>query len=185
MPSRLANAVQSRFRRRINRAPSPFIARSVPWLSIMFASVLPAWIFMASAPYVPPFGFLTLLAWRQLRPGLLPVWAGLPLGFFDDLYSGQPLGSAILLWSMAMIVLEAIELRFPWRNFALEWAVATALILVYIVASLGAANAAGGGAHIAVLAPQVILAVLVYPFVGRVVAAFDKFRLIPFVDMSR
>lgn len=184
MPSRLVNAVNDRFRRRINRAPSPVLARGVPWLSVMLASLLPGWLFMASAPYVPPFGFLVLLAWRQLRPGLLPVWAGLPLGFFDDLYSGQPLGSAILLWSMAMILLEVIELRFPWRNFALEWLLATALIVVYIIASLGAANAAGGNAPLVVLAPQAILSVLLYPFVGRIVALLDRFRLAPFMDMS-
>ena len=71
--------------KRINRAPSPFIARSVPWLSIMLASLLPAWLLIASAPVMPPIAFLMLLAWRQLRPGLLPVWAGLPLGLFDDL----------------------------------------------------------------------------------------------------
>lgn len=182
---RLSTAIHDRLRRRINRAPSPFVARSVPWLAVMLGTLLPGWLFMASAPYVPPFGFLTLLAWRQLRPGLLPVWAGLPLGMFDDLFSGQPLGSAILLWSLAMIVLELIELRFPWRNFALEWLVATALIVVYVVGSLGAANAAGGNTPIAVLAPQIILSVLVYPFVGRIVAALDRFRLIPFVDMSR
>jgi rod shape-determining protein MreD len=184
MPSRLVNAVNNRFRRRINRAPSPLLARGVPWASVMLGSLLPAWLFLASAPYVPPVGFLTLLAWRQLRPGLLPVWAGLPLGLFDDLYSGQPMGSAILLWSVAMIALELIELRFPWRSFALEWLVATALILVYIVAALGAANAAGGNTPIAVLAPQVILAVLLYPFIGRIVAALDRFRLIPLMDMS-
>lgn len=184
MPSRLVNTVHDRFRRRINRAPSPVLARGVPWLSVMLASLLPGWLFMASAPYVPPFGFLVLLAWRQLRPGLLPVWAGLPLGFFDDLYSGQPLGSAILLWSTAMIVLELIELRFPWRNFALEWLLATALIVVYIVLSLGAANAAGGNTPLAVLAPQVILSVLLYPFVGRIVALLDRFRLAPVMDMN-
>lgn len=184
MPSRLVNAVNDRFRRRINRAPSPVLARGVPWLSVMLASLLPGWLFMASAPYVPPFGFLVLLAWRQLRPGLLPVWAGLPLGFFDDLYSGQPLGSAILLWSMAMILLEVIELRFPWRSFALEWLLATALIVVYIIASLGAANAAGGNAPLTVLGPQAILSVLLYPFVGRIVALLDRFRLAPFMDMS-
>lgn len=184
MPSRLASAMQDRYRRRINRAPSPLLARGIPWASVMFASLLPSWLFMASAPYVPPLGFLALLAWRQLRPGLLPVWAGLPLGFFDDLYSGQPMGSAILLWSIAMIVIELIELRFPWRSFALEWLVATGLILVYIVASLAAANATGGNAPLAVLAPQAILAVLLYPFVGRIVAALDRFRLIPFLDMS-
>ena len=184
MPFRLVNAVQDRFRRRINRAPSPLLARGVPWASVMLASLLPSWLFLASAPYVPPLGFLTLLAWRQLRPGLLPVWAGLPLGLFDDLYSGQPFGSAILLWSVAMVVIELIELRFPWRSFALEWLLATALILVYIVGALGLANATGGSTPIAVLAPQAILAVLLYPFVGRIVAALDRFRLVPFLDMS-
>ena len=184
MPFRRVNAVQDRFRRRINRAPSPLLALGVPWASVMLASLLPAWLFLASAPYVPPLGFLTLLAWRQLRPGLLPVWAGLPLGLFDDLYSGQPFGSAILLWSVAMVVIELIELRFPWRSFALEWLLATALILVYIVAALGLANATGGSTPIAVLAPQAILAVLLYPFVGRIVAALDRFRLVPFLDMS-
>jgi rod shape-determining protein MreD len=184
MPWRLVSMVQDRFRRRINRAPSPMLARGVPWASVMLASLLPGWLFLASAPYVPPLGFLTLLAWRQLRPGLLPIWAGLPLGLFDDLYSGQPLGSAILLWSAAMIVLEAIELRLPWRSFAIEWLVATGLILAYILAALGAANAAGGAAPIAVLAPQAILAVLLYPFVGRMVATLDRFRLVPFLDMG-
>ena len=185
MPSRLVNAVQNRFRRRINRAPSPIVARGVPWGSVMFGSLLPAWLFMASAPYVPPLGFLVLLAWRQLRPGLVPVWAGLPLGFFDDLYSGQPMGSAILLWSLAMVVLDLIELRFPWRSFALEWLLATGFIIVYVVAGLGAANAAGGHTPITVLAPQVILSVLLYPFVARIVALLDRFRLIPFVDTNR
>ena len=185
MPTRLVSKVQDRFRRRINRVPSPIVARSMPWASVLLASLLPGWLFLASAPYVPPLGFLTLLAWRQLRPGLLPVWAGLPLGCFDDLYSGQPIGSAILLWSLAMIILEAIELRFPWRSFALEWLVAAGLILAYILACLAFANAAGGQASVAVLAPQMILAVLFYPFVGRIVAALDRFRLIPFVDMSR
>jgi rod shape-determining protein MreD len=179
MPPRLLKAVTDRPRRRINRAPSPILARSVPWMSVMLGSLLPGWLFMASAPYVPPLGFLMLLAWRQLRPGLLPVWAGLPLGFFDDLYSGQPMGSAILLWSIAIIVIEVIELRFPWRSFALEWLLATAMIVAYVIGCLAAANLAGGKTPVAVLAPQVILAVLVYPFVGRTVAALDRFRLIP------
>jgi rod shape-determining protein MreD len=178
-PLRVSQTVTDRFRRRINRAPSPILARGVPWISVMLASLLPAWLFMASAPYVPPFGFLAILAWRQLRPGLLPVWAGLPLGFFDDLYSGQPMGSGILLWSVAMVILDAIELRFPWRSFMLEWLVATGLIVAYVPACLGLANAGGGAAPIDVLAPQAILAVLIYPIVGRIVAALDRLRLIP------
>jgi rod shape-determining protein MreD len=184
-PLRLSNPIADRLRPRINRAPSPIVARAVPWVSVMLASLLPAWLFLASAPYAPPFGFLALLAWRQLRPGLLPVWAGLPLGFFDDLFSGQPMGSAILLWSVAMIVLDVIEARFPWRNFALEWLLASALIAACLIGGLGAANLVGGATPLAVLAPQAITAVLVYPVVGRIIAALDRFRLIPIVNLDR
>ncbi|MDR2858378.1 MAG: rod shape-determining protein MreD [Novosphingobium sp.] len=182
---RLPPTLAGLFRRRsINRAPSPLLARSVPWISVMLASLLPAWLFIASTPYVPPFGFLALVAWRQLRPGLMPVWAGLPLGFFDDLYSGQPMGSAIMLWSVTMIVLDVIEARFPWRSFALEWLIATALILIYILVCLGTANLAGAAAPIGVLMPQALVSVLLYPIAGRIVAALDRFRLIPIMDIG-
>ena len=84
-------------RQRINRAPSPVLAVGLPWLSIMVSSIASTILVIASAPVMPPLGFLAYLAWRQLRPGLLPMWAGLPLGVVDDLYSGQPFGSAVLL----------------------------------------------------------------------------------------
>jgi len=146
----------------------------------MLGSLVPAWLVIASAPLLPPLGFLFLLAWRQLRPGLLPVWAGLPLGLFDDLYSGQPLGNAVLLWSLAVIVLDLIEERLPWRNFATEWLVAAGLIAAYLVLSLGIANLAGGAAPFHVIAPQMILSIVLYPVAGRMVAGFDRFRLLPF-----
>jgi rod shape-determining protein MreD len=179
---RLPATLTDRFRRRINRRPSPILARGIPWLSVMLASLLPALCFVASAPVLPPFGYLALLAWRQLRPGLLPVWAGLPLGFFDDLYSGQPMGSAVLLWSATMILLDGIEARFPWRGFALEWLLASVLIVIYVITCLGTANLAGAGAPITVLAPQMLLGVLLYPVVGRIVAGVDRLRLIPFLE---
>jgi hypothetical protein len=43
---------------------------------------------------------------------LLPVWAGTLLGLFDDMVSGQPMGSAITLWSITMLALDVIEARF-------------------------------------------------------------------------
>jgi len=183
-PFRLQPLSKDRFRKRINRAPSPLLARSVPWVTVMLGSLLPAWIIIASAPILPPFGFLMLVAWRQLRPGLLPVWAGLPLGLFDDLYSGQPLGNGVLLWSVAVIALDIIEARLPWRNFLTEWLVAAALIIAYIVLSLALANLSGGAAPLQVVLPQVILSVLLYPVIGRTVAAFDRFRLIPFREVG-
>jgi rod shape-determining protein MreD len=158
-------------------APSPFVAYVTPWLSIVLASCVPLWPLIASAPLMPPFGYLMLLAWRQLRPGLLPVWAGTVLGVFDDMVSGQPMGSAVTLWSITMLALDLIEARFPWRNFMAEWVVAAIMIVLYILADAGLANAGGGATPVVVVAPQIVLSVLVYPLVGRMVATFDRWRL--------
>jgi rod shape-determining protein MreD len=163
--------------RGLNRAPSPLLARALPWLVIMLGSVLQTLPLVASAPVVPPVGFLFLLAWRQLRPGLLPVWAGLPLGLVDDLYSGQPLGSAMLLWSVAMLVLEVIERRFPWRSYLMDWLVAAAVIAGYLVLAAGFAHAGAGARYVTVLAPQLVLSILLFPLAERFIAMCDRLRL--------
>ncbi|MFC0203171.1 rod shape-determining protein MreD [Novosphingobium soli] len=170
-------------RPRINRRPSTVIAQTLPWLTIMLGSMVPSWVLIASAPVLPPVGFLTFVAWRQLRPGLLPIWAGLPLGLFDDLFSGGPFGAAVLLWSLAAIVLDYVETRLPWRNFATEWLVAVGLIIGYIVLCLGVSNLAGAAAPLRIIVPQVVISVLFYPLVGRFVALVDRLRLTPFVVM--
>lgn len=166
--------------RSINRAPVPAIAFSIPWLTIALASLVPALPLIASAPLLPPLGYLMLLGWRQMRPGLLPIWAGLPLGAIDDMFSGQPFGSAILLWSLTMIALDVLEAKIPWRNFIQEWVVATALITAYILLCLGIVNLAGGAAMPQVILMQLLLGVMMYPLVSRAVAAWDRFRLLRF-----
>jgi rod shape-determining protein MreD len=180
----LPRPIADRFRKRINRVPSPILAIGAPWVTIMFASMSPTWPILASAPVLPPFGFMLLVAWRQGHPGLLPVWAGLPLGAFDDIYSGQPFGSAMLLWSLTMILLELVEARFPWRNFLLDWLVSAVLIGTCLVFSLVFANAAGASASIEILAPQAMTAIFLFPLAGRLVALFDRFRLVPFVELD-
>lgn len=181
--ARAIGRVRSRLARRMNRAPSPVLARGVPWASVLLGSLAPMWFIIASAPVLPPLGLLMLLAWRQLRPGLLPVWAGLPLGLFDDLYSGQPLGSAVLMWSAAMIILDVIETRFPWRNFLMEWVVASAMIAATILFGLVLANAAGGNAPLVVIVPQILVSIFAYPLVARAVALLDHFRLLRIVEL--
>lgn len=166
--------------RQINRAPSPVVARAVPWLTIMLGSVLQTLPLIASAPVMPPFGFLFLLAWRQLRPGLLPVWAGLPLGLVDDLYSGQPMGSAMLLWSLAMIALDTIEQRFPWRSYLLDWLVATGFITAYLVLASALAHVGESGLFLTLLAPQLVLSALIFPAAERFIAWCDRWRLTRF-----
>lgn len=162
---------------RINRAPSPLRARSVPYVSIAVGSVLPVMLMADTMPLAPSMGFLLLLAWRMVRPGLLPLWAGAPLGAFDDLVSGQPFGSAILLWSLAMIAIEVIETRFPWRGFWQDWFTASLMAVFYWIASLLVSGASVTPEMLAVAAPQALIGVLLYPIIARLVAALDRFRL--------
>lgn len=168
---------------RLNRAPSPVLAVCLPWLLVMLGSLSPTWPIIASAPLVPPFGFLLLIAWQQLRPGLFPVWVGLPLGLFDDLYSGQPFGSAVMLWSLAMLALEFLEIRFPWRGVVLNWLSASGIITAYLVLALMIANAGGGSTSIIILIPQILFSILAYPIAARLVGAADRFRLTPIITV--
>jgi rod shape-determining protein MreD len=162
---------------RINRAPSAWRVRSVPYLSIMLASLLPVLLIADLMPLLPPFGFMLLLAWRLVRPGLLPLWAGAPLGAFDDLFSGQPFGSAIMLWSLVMIAIELVETRFPWRDFWHDWATATLMSLAYWLAAILISGAPITQEMLLAAFPQALLALLLYPIFARMVANLDRFRL--------
>ncbi|MBA4052932.1 MAG: rod shape-determining protein MreD, partial [Erythrobacter sp.] len=104
-------------------------------------------------------------------------WAGAPLGAFDDLFSGQPFGSAILLWSLAMIAIEAIEARFPWRGFWQDWFTAGVIAAVCWLASLVVSGASLTPEMLLVAAPQALASVLLYPMIARIVAGLDRFRL--------
>ena len=182
---RQQEAINQRLRKRINRAPSPILSRGVPWASVMVLSLMPFAPLFGSAPIMPPLAFMALLAWRMLRPGMLPVWAGAPLGAFDDLYSGQPFGSAVLLWSLAMVAMELVDIRLRWRGFVQDWALAGALIAAYLVLATLVSNMAGGAAPLRAIVPQIALALIVHPLVTRLVAALDRLRLLPLRKVGR
>lgn len=171
-----STARRDRYGSQINRAHSPLVALVLPWATIVLGSMTPFLPLIAHLPLLPPVGFMMLIAWRLVRPGLLPMWAGFPLGLVDDLFSGQPFGSAILLWSLALIAIETVEARFPWRGFFQDWLVAAVVIAAYIVVC-----ALLAGLHVphlmALLAPQLLLSILLFPIFGRMVAFFDRFRL--------
>lgn len=162
----------------INRAASPWRAAVVPYASIMLGSLLPHLLIADSMPALPPLGFVMLLCWRLIRPGLLPLWIGVPLGLFDDLFSGQPFGSAIFLWSVTMIAIEMIETRFPWRGFWQDWFTAGLAIVLYILAAMVVSGAPITQYQMFASVPQIILSVLLYPLFSRLVARLDSFRLV-------
>ena len=171
------NARHDQFGSKINRSHSPILAFGMPWLTIMLASLAPLLPVIAPAPIMPPLGFLFFLAWRVLRPGLLPLWAGLPLGLWDDLFSGQPLGSAILLFSVTMIALDLIEMRFPWRGFWQDWLVAGTFTTMYILLSALFSGVTIAPIQLPLILPQLVLSVLAFPIVAQVVSLLDRIRL--------
>ncbi|MFV0624560.1 rod shape-determining protein MreD [Sphingomonas sp. ac-8] len=99
---------------------------------VMLGSLLTIVPLVATVPFLPPFGLIGLLAWRLFRSNALPVWSAAPLGLFDDLVSGQPMGSATLLWSLCLLALDLLDTRLVQRDFWQDWVIATAAIALYI-----------------------------------------------------
>lgn len=166
-------------RKPLKAPPTPLRMKSIPIAAVMLASMLPQLLPMiASSPLLPPLGLLVFLAWRLLRPELWPLWAALLFGLWDDLFSGQPIGSAMGLWGLATLAIELVDRRLYWRSFLQDWAIAAVTVLA--IQFLGALIALG---HLAALVPilivlpQVIFAALLFPFVMRVVGGLDRVRL--------
>ena len=162
---------------RINRSHSTVLATVIPYISILIASVLPLIVIASALPIVPPLGFLMLIGWRLVRPGLLPVWAGLPLGLIDDLFSGQPFGFAMFVWSLIMLAIEVVEMRLPWRAFWQDWFTAGLLIVGYLFAGWLLSGAQPTIHSLVALVPQLVLTILLFPIAARFVAMLDRFRL--------
>ncbi len=166
-------------RKRINREPLPLLALGLPWVSIIMGSMASFSPLIASAPILPPIAYMMLLGWRMMRPGMLPVWAGLPLGFVDDLYSGQPFGSGILLWSISMLAMEVIDERYLWRGFAQDWIAGSVLITAYLVLCAVLAGFATGFPLPFVIVPQVVMSIMLFPVIAGIIALLDRVRLLP------
>ncbi len=165
-------ALRSR-RDRFAPPPTAFEQQLIPVVSVMLASMTPLLPMIATVPTLPPLGYLMLLSWRLMRSDVWPVWAALPLGVFDDLFSGAPIGTAMSLWTLSFIAIDAIDRRFVWRDHLQDWGLSAALIAVYL---LFAAWLSGGRIPVVVLVPQMILSVLLVPLISRTVAMLDRWR---------
>lgn len=164
-------------RSRIGREPSTAQKQGVPIAATMIGSMFPLLPVIATAPVAPPWGLLVLLAWRMLHRNIWPVWMGLPLGFFDDLFSGQPLGSAMMLWTLALLGLDLLDRRMVWREFRQEWGIAGGLIAAILFLQLLISYTSGGATNPVLLVPQMLISILSFPLVARLCATLDDWRL--------
>ena len=150
-------------------------ARAIPWLTVMAGSLITIVPIVATIPILPPFGFVMLLAWRLLARYALRPWAAAPLGLFDDLLSGQPLGSAVLLWSLAFVAIDMIEQRLVYRDFWQDWLIAAGATLFAIIMGRVLALPIGARVDGAMLA-QAAATILLFPIATRFVAWIDRKR---------
>lgn len=142
--------------------------------SVMAGSLVTIAPFVAGFPVLPPFGLMLLLAWRLRRPEALPIWSPLLLGLFDDLLSGQPLGSAMVLWTLCFFAIDLLERRLMlFRDFRQDWLVAAGGIAACLL--LGRLAAAPLRAHVdAPVLVQIAASILLYPFVATIAAWLDR-----------
>lgn len=164
---------------RLGEPASLWRMRIVPVATVMVASALPLMLpLVANSPVLPPLGLLFFLCWQLLRTEMWPVWIGLPLGLWDDLFSGQPIGTAVGLWTLASIAIHYSSQRIYWRGFLHDWVIAA--LLIAIIQSLAALIAHPGAATDRVLGlvvPQIIMSILLVPLFMRLTGKFDNFRL--------
>jgi rod shape-determining protein MreD len=107
-----------------------------------------------------------------------PVWIGLPLGLWDDLFSGAPIGTAVGLWTLASIAIAYSSQRIYWRGFLHDWAIAALLIaIIQSLAALITHPQADTRLVLGLVVPQIIISALLVPLFMRLTGAFDNFRL--------
>ncbi len=151
---------------------------AVPVASVMIASLVPLMVpVIASTALAPSLGLVMFLAWRLLRPGLWPVWIGLPLGLWDDAAGVTEVGSGPLLWTAAVLAIDYLDRRLYWRGFAEDWAIAAGLIAaVCLVTGWLGSGGLPASQWVWLVAPQILMGICLFPLATRLVAALDRIR---------
>lgn len=149
----------------------------VPIVSTIFACLLALLPIVVSSPIIPDFAFLVLIAWRLLRPEMWSPLIALPLGLFNDLIAGHPLGQSMALWTITFIAFDIADSRLLFRDYWMDWFFAALAVAFYVFAGWYIGRLMGNSAHFAVMLPQLGASILAYPIVARVVLSLDRWRL--------
>ena len=159
-----------------SRGPLP-IASAIPAASVVFASFLAALPIVSSHGWWPNAGFLVFLGWRLLRADPWPMWWAAPLGLVNDLFTGDPLGYSVALWSATMIALDLIDRRTMWRDYWIEWILAALFIIVDEALQWRVADAVLAAPPAQAIIAPAITSILIFPFFAWIVGRLDRWRL--------
>lgn len=149
----------------------------VPLLTTLGASLLQTLPIVVTTPVVPDFAFLVVLSWRLLRPEMWQAYVALPLGLFNDLVAGHPIGQSMALWTATFLACDLLDSRSGWRDYWLDWLFAALVIALYTAGEWWIAGWMGSHIQFQVILPQLVLGVFCYPLVARLVVSLDRWRL--------
>ncbi len=152
-------------------------AAYVPLVSVMIASLLSCLPLVVENGWFPDFGFLMLISWRLLRADVWPSWWAAPLGLFNDLVSGYPIGLSVSLWTASMLALDLLDRRTMWRDYWIEWALAALLILLGESTQWQVAALMGAAVPFSAMIPSLIIAIASFPVAAWVAGRIDRWRL--------
>ena len=149
----------------------------VPVGTTIIASLLVLLPFVVNAAYVPDLGYLVFMSWRLLRPEMWTARTSLPLGLLNDLVAGHPLGQSMALWTITLLILDFVETRAVFRDFWMDWLLASVLILFNTFGGWFVALMMGSRTSVVILWPQLAFSILAYPVIARMIVLFDRWRL--------
>ncbi|HVI06497.1 MAG TPA: rod shape-determining protein MreD [Sphingomicrobium sp.] len=162
--------------RRIGQGPSPFAAY-LPAANVVGASFLAALPIVSTSGWYPDFGYLVFISWRLLRADPWPAWWAAPLGFVNDLFTGYPVGFSIALWSATMLALDLIDRRTMWRDYWIEWVLATVLIVIDEGLQWRVAGLQGAAPPFTHMLPPIVISICLFPVFAWIITRVDAWRL--------
>jgi rod shape-determining protein MreD len=152
-------------------------AAYVPAASVIAASLLSTLPIVVQSGWFPDFGFLALIAWRLFRADVWPTWWAAPLGLVHDLVTGYPIGLSVTIWTLSMLALDLVDRRTIWRDYWIEWVLASLLILLNEAAQWQVAAWMGARVPFAAMVPPLLISVAAFPIFARIVSRLDRWRL--------
>ena len=162
---------------RLNKGPRAG-ADFIPAVTVILGSMLSLLPIVSSRGWWPDFGLLMLLGWRLMRSDAWPAWWVAPLGFVNDLILGNPIGLSVALWAAMMVAMDILDRRTMWRDYWIEWAIASLFIGLSELAHWRIAGLLGADLPFNISAgPSILVGVLCFPVAAFLASRADRWRL--------
>ena len=148
-------------------------------LAVPFATTLLLVLAMTApllvpAPVFPHLALIGIFVWATFQPGLMPPWLAFVLGIIADLLFAQPVGVNATLFAATAGFVRVFEARYGRHAHGFDWAMATALIIAFEVATYGLMALAGRPVPLLPLGWQALTSTIAYPLVVALCARIQR-----------